>query len=135
MQARVSNWLVDMFCYRHLWTYPSTLPIPHCLYYFQKCWIFFFFFQVTKLCKRNYWIFVNILFVEMNISKLIKLFDGHLLKWPRYYDMVNNQVHHQAYHDLLSNTNKLWQIVSFDNKGRNRFSFFTYLQQIRYTRW
>jgi hypothetical protein len=47
----------------------------------------------------------------MNVSKLIKLFDGHMLKWPRYYGMVNNQVHHQAYtmihYQTLINYDKL----------------------------
>jgi len=27
------------------------------------------------------------LFVETNVSKIKKLFDGHVLKWPRYYDI------------------------------------------------
>jgi hypothetical protein len=30
------------------------------------------------------------------------------------------------YHDTLSNINKLWQIVMFENKGRNHFWFFIY---------
>jgi len=45
---------------------------------FQKKWKF------IKTCKEKYWIFKNILFVKMKISKINWLFDKHMLKLPRY---------------------------------------------------
>jgi hypothetical protein len=31
--------------------------------------------------------FKNIQFVEMNVSKLVNYSNGHVLKWPRYYNI------------------------------------------------
>jgi hypothetical protein len=39
----------------------------------------------TKVCEGKYWIFKNILFVEMKISKLIDYSRGHVSKLSRYY--------------------------------------------------
>jgi len=38
-----------------------------------------------NIVKENSEYFRNILFVEMKFSKFIYLFDGDVLKWPRYY--------------------------------------------------
>jgi hypothetical protein len=44
-----------------------------------------FFFQVTKICEGKYEIFKNILFVNINISRLINYSANMCGSWQRYY--------------------------------------------------
>jgi len=49
-----------------------------------------YFFQITKYCEGKHWIFSkDISFVEGNsFLIIIYLFDEHVLKWPRQYDII-----------------------------------------------
>jgi hypothetical protein len=44
-----------------------------------------FFFQINKILEEILSQVRNILFIERKISKLIKLFNKHVSKLPRYY--------------------------------------------------
>jgi hypothetical protein len=67
---------------------PTVCLLPHCLYCFQKWWNFRKINKSQKLksCEGKYWIFQNILFVGMKISKWkFNCLGRHVLKLPRFY--------------------------------------------------
>jgi hypothetical protein len=51
----------------------------------------FFFFQATMICEGKYEIFKNILFVKINISRLINYLTKHVWKLPRILHVMGEK--------------------------------------------